>query len=41
MEIGARYRQDGVTTRLMQNFGDFVLQGRLIELTYADEPVCP
>lgn len=41
MEIGARYRQDGVTTRLMQDFGDFVLQGRLVELTYANEPMCP
>lgn len=41
MEIGARYRQDGVTTRLMQDYNDFVLQGRLVDLTYAEEPICP
>ncbi|WP_167730262.1 DUF1849 family protein [Terasakiella sp. SH-1] len=40
MEIGARYRLDGVSTRLVQDYGDFVLEGQLVELTYVDEPVC-
>ncbi|SCA57670.1 conserved exported hypothetical protein [Candidatus Terasakiella magnetica] len=40
MEISARYRLDGVSTRLIQDYGDFVLEGKLVELTYMDEPVC-
>lgn len=40
MEMGARYRQDGVSTRLLQDFSDFVLEGQLVDFSYADEPVC-
>ncbi len=40
MEITARYREDGVATRLVQDFGDFILVGQLVELTYLEEPVC-
>jgi len=39
-QIGARYRKDGIATRLVQDFGDLVLVGDLVELTYLDEPVC-
>jgi len=39
-EISARYRADGVATRLLQDFGDLVLKGRLAELSYLDEPTC-
>lgn len=40
MEISARYRKDGVTTHIMQDFGDFVLEGRLVEFSYSKEPSC-
>ncbi|WP_317683280.1 EipB family protein [Terasakiella sp. A23] len=40
MEITARYRRDGVATRLIQDFGDFVLEGQLVEFAYSDEPQC-
>jgi len=39
-QIGARYRKDGIATRLVQDFGDLVLVGDLVELTYLDEPTC-
>lgn len=39
-EIGARYRQDGVSTQLRQDYGDFVLTGDIAELSYVDEPQC-
>lgn len=40
MEIGARYRLDGISTRLLQDFGDFTLEGQLVGLDYYDEPEC-
>lgn len=40
MEITARYRKDGVTTRILQDFGDFLLQGRLVDFSYVEEPNC-
>jgi len=40
MEIGARYRLDGISTRLLQDFGDFTLEGQLVGLEYYDEPKC-
>lgn len=39
-QIGARYRKDGIATRLVQDYGDLVLVGDLVELTYLEEPDC-
>lgn len=40
IEIMARYRKDGISTKLLHDFGDFVLEGQLVELAYLDEPEC-
>ncbi len=40
MEISARYRKDGISTRLLHNFGDFVLEGQLVELEYFPQEEC-
>lgn len=40
VEVGARYRLDGVSTLLKQSFGDFSLDGKLVRLEYLKEPKC-
>jgi diguanylate cyclase (GGDEF)-like protein len=40
MEIGARYRLDGISTHLTHDFGDFVLDGQLVDLELIPEPEC-
>lgn len=41
MEIGARYREDGIATSLTQDFGNFMLRGQLVELEYLPDQACP
>jgi len=40
LEIGARYRKDGVALQLRQDFGDLVVEGALKKFTYLPEPRC-
>lgn len=40
MEIGARYRKDGVSTYLRHDFGDLILEGDLVEFSYLPKQEC-
>ena len=40
MEVSARYRKDGISTMLRHDFGDFVMEGQLVELRLLPEPKC-
>lgn len=39
-EMAANFYENGVSTRLLMDYGDFSLKGELKELTFLDEPKC-
>ena len=39
-EMAAHFYENGVSTRLMMDYGDFTLKGDLTELTFLADPVC-
>lgn len=39
-EMAANFFENGVSTRLVMDYGDFSLKGELKELTFLDEPKC-
>jgi hypothetical protein len=39
-EMSARFFENGVSTRLMLDYGDFALKGELKEISYLPEPTC-
>ena len=40
-EMAAHFFENGVSTRLVMDYGEFSLKGELTELTFLDEPRCP
>ncbi len=40
-EMAAHFFENGVSTRLVMDYGEFSLKGELKELTFLDEPRCP
>ena len=40
-ELAAQFYENGVSTRLVMDYGEFSLKGELKELMFLDEPACP
>ncbi len=40
-ELGFRFYENGVSTKLFIDYGDFAIRGRLVELTYLPKSECP